>query len=199
MSNKIECEYCHGTGKENCKTCDGEGQVNCPTCDGSGSSFIICPECHNGRVLDPRGADDDDTMPCPKCHGNYKIPNGKCSNCDGTGKVSCKSCSGTGKVTCGHCGGSGEFDISDLIDSVIVDDWYDSLAQDKIREDKLSEADIEMLKIAAEQGSGVACYICGLVEAGGNLRSSDGDSYFSKGSELGDVNALLRARLRIAL
>jgi len=51
---------------------------------------------------------------CDKCWGDGRV--GKCSTCNGCGKVrgdvDCKSCKGTGKNKCQECGGEGVIENS---------------------------------------------------------------------------------------
>lgn len=128
MSNKIECVWCHGAGEHTCGTCNGEGKLTCPDCNGKGTTFSICPDCHEGRVLDPMGEEDDDTMPCPTCHGNYKTESGKCKTCGGSGKVECKSCEGKGKEFCELCDGDGEIDV----ETFCADYFSDEIRADEV-------------------------------------------------------------------
>ena len=128
MSNKIECVCCPGAGEHTCSTCNGEGKLTCPDCNGKGTTFSICPDCHEGRVLDPMGEEDDDTMPCPTCHGNYKTESGKCKTCGGSGKVECKNCEGKGKEFCELCDGDGEIDV----EAFCADYFSDEIRADEV-------------------------------------------------------------------
>ena len=191
MSNIVTCEYCHGTGTTTCKTCGGIGKVDCPDCDGSGKSYFICPECNEGRVPDPRAMDDDETMVCPTCHGEYKKENGACKKCNGTGKVDCKPCKGSGKVGCQACNATGKFDVDKIVKAAIVTDWYDVNVDKKIKKGALSDKGVLMLKTAAEQGHGGACYVLGVLEGGNCIDYAEGgDSYFERGAKAGDADCL---------
>lgn len=191
MSNKVECVRCHGTGEAPCATCNGEGKMTCPDCDGNGVDFSICPDCHEGRVLDPRGAEEDDTMTCPTCHGEYKKEIGVCKTCKGTGKVECEPCHGSGKVECQACNATGKFDVDKIVKVAIVTDWYDVESDKKVKKSALTDEDVTMLKTAAEQGHGGSCYVLGVLK-GGNccVYAEDGDSYFAKGAQAGDADCL---------
>lgn len=191
MSNIVTCEYCHGTGSATCKTCGGIGKVDCPDCDGSGKSYFICPECNEGQVPDPRAMDDDETMTCPTCHGEYKKEIGACKTCKGTGKVECHPCHGSGKVECQGCNATGKFDVDNIVKAAIDTDWYDVESDKKVKKRALSDEDVTMLKSAAEQGHGGSCYVLGVLN-GGNCcaYAEDGDPYFAKGSQVGDANCL---------
>ena len=190
MSNIVSCEHCHETGIVQCNTCSGTGKVTCPDCDGSGKAYDICPDCQEGRVPDPRAIDDDETMPCPTCHGDYKHEVGTCKVCGGIGNVECKPCKGSGKTRCQACDGTGKFDIDKLIKGVIVTDWYDVTSDKKVNKKLLSKEDVVMLKNAAEQGSGAACYVLGVLESGGAAYTEEGDAYFDKGAKAGDAECL---------
>ena len=144
MSNIVMCEYCNGTGIAKCETCGGNGKVTCPECDGSGKSYFICPECDNGRVPDPRAMDDDETMTCPTCHGEYKKEVGACKTCKGTGKVECQPCHGSGKVECQACNATGKFDVEKIVKAAIVADWYDVETDKKVKKRTLSDEDVSM-------------------------------------------------------
>ena len=159
MSDKIKCEWCHGTGKIPCGICDGEGKVTCPECEGNGSIFSICPDCHEGRVLDPRGAEDDDTMPCLTCHGNYKTENGKCKTCGGTGKSECKACEGSGKVDCDLCDGKGEL-VADAFFARYLRGDKANLTVSWDGEEMSRRVFLQLEKIA-NAGLPEACYIVG--------------------------------------
>ena len=191
MSNIVTCEYCHGTGIATCETCGGNGKVTCPDCDGSGKSYFICPECNEGQVPDPRAMDDDETMTCPTCHGEYKKEIGACKTCKGTGKVECQPCHGSGKVECQACNATGKFDIDKVVKAAIDTDWYDVESDKKVKKRALSDEDVTMLKSAAEQGHGGSCYVLGVLK-GGNccVYAEDGDSYFAKGAQAGDADCL---------
>lgn len=191
MSNIVTCEHCHGTGKAQCKTCGGSGKTACPKCNGSGKSYHICPDCNNGRVPDPRAIDDDETMTCPTCHGEYRRENGACERCKGTGSVECQPCKGSGNVGCKACNATGKVDIDGIVKSVIVADWYDVTTDKKVTRRSLSAEDVAMLKVAAAQGSGGACYVLGVLEHNGCISYTDeGDAYFEKGAKAGDADCL---------
>ncbi len=174
MSNKVECVRCHGTGELPCDTCNGEGKLTCPDCEGKGVDFSICPNCHEGRVLDPRGVKDDDTMPCPTCHGNYKTENGKCKTCGGSGKIDCAACEGKGKKWCDFCDdGDGEWDAADFCEGYLDDErglnliYYD----DSAKYDEMSFA--QLMKIA-DTGYAEACFIVACCYDGGAKATDDG-------------------------
>lgn len=191
MSNIVTCEYCHGTGIATCETCGGNGKVTCPECDGSGKSYFICPECDEGRVPDPRAMDDDETMTCPTCHGEYKKAAGDCERCKGTGKVDCNPCKGSGKVNCKVCNATGKVDVEKIVKSAIVTDWYDVAVHKKVNRRLLSNEDIAMLKESASQGDGGACYVLGMLAHNGCVSYTDeGDIYFEKGAQAGDADCL---------
>ena len=191
MSNIVMCEYCNGTGIAKCETCGGNGKVTCPECDGSGKSYFICPECDNGRVPDPRAMDDDETMTCPTCHGEYKKEVGACKTCKGTGKVECQPCHGSGKVECQACNATGKFDVEKIVKAAIVADWYDVETDKKVKKRTLSDEDVSMLRSAAEQGHGGSCYVLGVLKGGNCIAyAEDGDSYFAKGAQAGDADCL---------
>lgn len=190
MNSMVGCEHCHGTGIVHCNVCSGTGKVTCPDCDGSGNAYDICPDCQEGRVPDPRAIDDDETMPCPTCHGDYKHEVGACKTCGGSGKVECKPCKGSGKTRCQACDGTGKFDVNKLIKAAIVTDWYDVTSDKKIDKKLLSKEDISMLKTVAEQGNGAACYVMGVLESGGATYTEEGDAYFDKGAKTGDADCL---------
>lgn len=191
MSNIVTCEYCHGTGSATCKACGGIGKVDCPDCDGSGKAYHICPECNEGQVPDPRAMDDDETMTCPTCHGEYKKEAGACKTCKGTGKVECPSCHGSGKVECQACNATGKFDVDKIVKTAIVTDWYDVESDKKVKKRALSDEDITMLKSAAEQGHGGSCYVLGVLKGGDCcVYAEDGDAYFAKGAQAGDADCL---------
>ena len=190
MSNIISCEYCHGTGIVQCSTCSGTGKVTCPDCDGKGKAYDICPDCQEGCVPDPRAIEDDETMLCPTCHGDYKREAGVCKVCGGTGKVECAPCKGSGKVSCQSCNGTGKFDIDKLIKAAIVTDWYDVTSDKKINKKLLSKEDVTMLKTAANQGNGAACYVLGALECGGSAYTEEGYTYFENGAKTEDADCL---------
>lgn len=191
MSNIVTCEYCHGTGSATCKACGGIGKVDCPDCDGSGKAYHICPECNEGQVPDPRAMDDDETMTCPTCHGEYKKEIGACKTCKGTGKVECQPCHGSGKVECQACNATGKFDVDKIVRAAIVSDWYDVETDRKVMKRAVSDEDITMLKSAAEQGHGGSCYVLGVLKGGNCIAyAEDGDSYFAKGAQAGDADCL---------
>ena len=181
MSNIVTCEYCHGTGIATCETCGGNGKVTCPECDGSGKSYFICPECDNGRVPDPRAMDDDETMTCPTCHGEYKKESGECERCKGTGKVDCKPCKGSGKVECRSCNATGKFDVDKIVKEAIVTDWYDVETDKKVKKSVLSGEDITMLRSAADQGHGGSCYVLGALKGGNCIAYAEHCFFFTAG------------------
>ena len=87
---------------------------------------------------DPRAIDDDETMTCPTCHGEYKKEAGACKNCNGAGKVECQHCHGSGKVECQTCNATGTFDVNKVVEAAIVTDWYDIESDKKIKESALT-------------------------------------------------------------
>ena len=190
MNNIVSCEHCHGTGIVQCNSCKGTGKVTCPDCDGSGRAYDICPDCQEGRVTDSRAIEDDATMPCPTCHGDYKHETGVCKACGGIGKVECEPCKGSGRVSCQSCNGTGKFDIDKFIKAAIVTDWYDVTSDKKINKKLLSKEDVTMLKTAADQGNGAACYVLGSLECGGVAYAEEGDMYFEKGAKAEDAACL---------
>ena len=191
MNSIVSCEHCHGTGVVECKNCSGTAEVICPDCGGSGKSYYVCPECHEGRIPDPRAIDDDETMTCPTCHGEYKKETGACKNCNGTGKVECQQCHGSGKVECQACNATGKFDVDKIVRAAIVSDWYDVEVDKKVKKSALSDEDVTMLRSAAEQGHGGSCYVLGVLKGGDCIGyAEDGDSYFAKGSQAGDADCL---------
>jgi TPR repeat protein len=135
--------------------------------------------------------DDDETMTCPTCHGEYKKEIGACKTCKGTGKVECQPCHGSGKVECQACNATGKFDIDKLVKAAIDTDWYDVESDKKVKKRALSDEDVTMLKSAAEQGHGGSCYVLGVLK-GGNccVYAEDGDSYFTKGAQAGNADCL---------
>lgn len=187
MSNKIACEQCHGTGDVVCETCEGEGKVTCPTCSGSGKSVSVCPDCHEGRVLDPRGVDDDDTTPCPTCHGNYKTENGTCKTCGGTGKVTCEDCDGGGKVPCRLCGRMGQIDADEFCSRYLGGSEPDLFVSWDDQE--MSSAVFSQLVKIAESGHPEACYIVGSCYIGGLAVESGENDDESEDESSGDETA----------
>ena len=191
MNSIVSCEHCHGTGVVECKNCSGTGEVICPDCGGSGKSYYVCPECHEGRILDPRAIDDDETMTCPTCHGDYKREAGTCKTCGGTGKSECEPCHGRGKVECQACSATGKFDVEKIVKAAIIADWYDVETDKKVKKSVLSGEDITMLRSAADQGHGGSCYVLGVLEGGNCIAyAEDGDFYFAKGAQAGDAECL---------
>jgi DnaJ-class molecular chaperone len=68
-------------------------------------------------MIDEHELDQDNTIRCTVCDGDYVIP---CPVCDGMGcfadgfhhrenrQTECRKCEGRGYVVCPHCQGSGE-------------------------------------------------------------------------------------------
>ena len=92
---------------DKCKTCGGRKEVSCSIC--GGSKEVSCSTCGgNGK--------------CSRCNGSGKVPgflwgtnrcprcNGyaSCSTCGGQGKNECLTCNGKGKVECPTCNGKGK-------------------------------------------------------------------------------------------
>ncbi len=181
MSNRIECVWCHGAGEHTCSTCNGEGKLTCPDCNGKGTTFSICPDCHEGRVLDPMGEEDDDTMPCPTCHGNYKTESGKCKTCGGSGKVECKDCEGKGKVWCDFCEGDGEFDVEAFCADYLSDETVNGVLELVIGQDvaDMTPKHFAQLVKIADAGYAKACYIVGCCYDG---YCSEGTFAYANGS-----------------
>lgn len=133
--HKSTCPACNGqkskTMSSSCPSCSGSGQLrreyNCQACGGNGRVVRIyrCNGCNgSGRI----------NASCSACGGNGS---GRCSSCNGTGRVPnpgavvgnlvgmfgpgrgrrpvptgpqfmpCSSCGGNGRATCGNCGGQG--------------------------------------------------------------------------------------------
>lgn len=151
-----KCKCCEGTGNVKCKTCTGEGSVSCPVCEGNGKEIVICPTCTKGYVPDPRSMDDEPTLKCPDCHGEWKRDLGPCKECNGTGKVMCASCGGTGKEKCGACEGTGSIDIEAMCTSLInvADECQLSIYEDRVNPDMAV-----VIFDAANRGVGVAAYV----------------------------------------
>lgn len=93
---EITCTNCHGSGEVDCSTCGGDG--DCNWCHGSGKENCSCindddcPWCHG------RGYTD-----CSHCfNGNCRSCNGSgnqtCSTCHGSGNITCPTCSGEGEL-----------------------------------------------------------------------------------------------------
>ena len=157
-----KCIHCEGTGKAACKTCNGEGKVTCSRCGGSGREMSICPTCTKGKVADPRSFDDEPTLVCPDCHGEWQKDVGPCKACNGTGKKSCEFCKGSGKEICELCEGTGSVDIESMCKSVIdvaeEIGEYDSnrwnVCINKITSDMAAA-----IFDAANRGVGIAAYV----------------------------------------
>ena len=118
---KITCLTCSGTGTcqdclndEKCNTCGGVGKLYCDICGNTGRVYP-CYECGSETVedADPNcqvcggtGGEVD----CPNCYGGtegYVCPEcggGTCLSCKGEKK--CSDCDGTGKITCTTCNGN---------------------------------------------------------------------------------------------
>lgn len=134
---QFECEKCNGKGRySSCSKCGSSGEATCPRCGGTGR--LDCPVCNYGKVEKTRwincarchgtgirGYDSGGALSCfdcrgrgqvkerykeicPNCHGDYHDAGGKCSRCNGTGKVVCDRCDGTKHAKCSTCNGTGK-------------------------------------------------------------------------------------------
>ena len=153
-----KCIHCGGTGEVVCKICDGKGKLPCPECGGSGRKMLICQTCTEGRVPDPRAFDDEPTLICPDCHGEYKKELGPCEMCNGSGTIPCETCGRRGKEECSACGGDGEIDIIALCWKLLnkTEDSYIKLNEDNITEDI-----VRVVQHAADNGAGLAAAVMG--------------------------------------
>ena len=157
-----KCIHCEGTGKAACKTCNGEGKVTCPTCGGSGREMSICPTCTKGKVADPRSFDDEPTLVCPDCHGEWQRDVGLCKECNGTGKVTCATCKGQGHLTCDFCKGTGSVDIESMCKSVInVAIEFDWSSDDELNvcKKRITPEMAAVIFDAANHGVAIAAYV----------------------------------------
>ena len=159
-----KCIKCEGTGKVTCKTCNGEGKVTCSACGGSGREISICPTCTKGKVPDPRSLDDEPTVVCPDCHGEWQKDVGPCKACNGTGKVTCATCEGAGKVACDLCNGSGNIDIESMCKSLInmaeeVGPNCSNRDDARIFKDRITSDMAAAIFDAANNGVGIAAYV----------------------------------------
>ena len=201
-----KCIHCEGSGKAACKTCNGEGKVTCPTCGGSGREMSICPTCVKGKVADRRSFDDEPTLVCPDCHGEWQKDVGPCKACNGTGKVTCSSCAGKGKVSCPTCKGQGKVDVEAFCNEVATGYPEIDSGTGFLQDGRVSEEMLAVLVDAAKSGSGVAARTVGDMYAQG--MSFDGkpvldkddkkaNAYLQKGAELGDAFSQLRFAHRL--
>lgn len=190
-----KCIHCEGTGKATCKTCGGDGKVACSACGGSGRETSICPTCTKGYVPDPRSMDDEPTLKCPDCHGEWQKDIGPCKECNGTGRIRCSDCEGTGKKVCSACGGVGELDVVALCKKLID---IKSSSNIEIHKDQITADMVPIIQNAADNGVGLATVIMGNLYAYGlkvdekvvvEENSEKAMAYLRKGAEVGDCIA----------
>ena len=158
-----KCVCCEGTGKVACKTCNGEGKIACSVCGGNGREVSVCPTCKKGYVPDPRSFDDEATLVCPDCHGEWQKDIGPCKSCNGTGKISCETCDGSGKVWCEFCNGTGSVNIESICKSLInvaveFGDEFE-IKDIVIYKERIDSNMAIAIFDAAKRGVGIAAYV----------------------------------------
>lgn len=73
LNREEKCKHCHGTGAE-----PGFGMKTCPTCKGSGQ-VVTAMNTIFGAI--------SQQQECQECHGTGKVPEKKCTVCNGKGLV----------------------------------------------------------------------------------------------------------------
>lgn len=167
-----KCTNCEGVGNISCNTCNGVGMMTCPACGGSGREISICPTCTNGKVADPRSFEDEPTLVCPDCHGEWQKDVGPCKACNETGKVICTTCEGRGHLICDLCHGTGSFDVEHIESmcrrfvnvaeeqDVLDDDCNHCLNVDK---QLITPEMVAPIFNAANHGSNIASYVAAVL------------------------------------
>lgn len=84
-----------------CPACAGLGIERCRTCRGTGAVVCRAPGCRQGWI--ERSSPPTQALTPRSLHTRTR-----CTQCNGTGKISCVDCRGTGQATCRACKGRGE-------------------------------------------------------------------------------------------